>query len=112
MNIANKFPIPEFVLLDGENHLGEQLEGRTVLVHMPTNTYLEVLSVFPEDMKQFEALNPFGFVFANSEDEDENHIFLLHGTQADAGALAEIYPKAAKWYTNYALWIDDEIGKM
>ncbi|MNY57946.1 hypothetical protein D3C86_1942240 [compost metagenome] len=51
-------------------------------------------------------------MFANSEDEDENHIFLLHGTQADAGALAEIYPKAAKWYTNYALWIDDEIGKM
>lgn len=112
MDIAKKFPLPEFALLDGENHQGEQLEGRTVLVHLPTQTLMEVLSVFPEDMKPYEVHNPFGFVFTNSDGDDENHILLLHRTQADEATLADIYTKAAKWYTNYALWIDEEIGNM
>lgn len=112
MNLKKEFPLPEFCILDAENHHGDELEGRTVLLHAPTHTFLEVVSVFPEEIDRYKDAQQFGFVFENAEGEDENHIFLLHSTSADEESLADLYPKAAKWYSNYALWIDEEVGKL
>ena len=113
MNIQKQFPLPEFVLLDGENHKGEQLEGRTVILHIPTNSYFEVVAVDEENEHAFDAIEAkFPFKFKNADGEDEKHFLLLHGTQADAELLSKIYVTAAQWYGSYAIWIDDEVSKL
>lgn len=111
MNLSQKFPLPEFVLLDGENHLGEQLLERTVILHIPTKTVLEVVAVDPDELAPFKGLEHFPFVFNNIDGEDEHHVLLLHSSNAGDKAM-DVMMDAAKWYGNYANWIDGAIDNL
>ncbi|OJV52526.1 MAG: hypothetical protein BGO31_07710 [Bacteroidetes bacterium 43-16] len=111
MNLQKKYPLPEFVLLDGDNHIGEQLLERTVLLHIPSQSIFEVVGADPENMQEFKDTNHFPFVFTNIDGEDEHNVLLLHASNAN-DKLADIYVSAANWYGNYANWIDGEIDNL
>lgn len=111
MNLQKNYPLPEFVLLDGDNHLGEQLVERTVILHIPSQSLFEVVGVDPDDMQQFKDTDHFPFVFTNIDGEDEHNVLLLHNTTT-ADKLSDIYVSTANWYGNYANWIDGEINNL
>lgn len=113
MNLEKQFPLPEYVLLDGENHYGEQLEGRTVILHIPSNTYLEVVAIDEDNEKIFDKVeHKFPFKFMNADKEDEKHMLVLLNTDATHETLADIFVVAAQWYGNYAVWIDEEVNNL
>ena len=111
MNLSKNYPLPEFVLLDGDNHLGEQLIERNVILHIPSKTILEVVATDSDELKKFADQPHFPFVFTNIDEEDEHHVILLHETTDEAG-LTDLYTKAAQWYGNYANWLDNEINNL
>ncbi|HRP90392.1 MAG TPA: hypothetical protein PKX92_10165 [Edaphocola sp.] len=111
MDIKKKFPLPEFVLLDGENHLGEQLLERTVVLHIPTATLLEVVSVEPSEVATYKELKHFPFVFTNIDGDDEHHLLILQKTGSEKD-LEDVFSKAAQWYGNYCNWLDEEVDHL
>lgn len=111
MNISKKFPLPEFVLLDGDNQNGDQLAEREVMLHIPSKTILEVLAIEPEELKKYEGTSHFPFVFTNIDGEDEHHLLLTHETGNET-QLSDIFVNAAQWYGNYANWMDAEINAL
>lgn len=111
MSLSKNFPLPEFVLLDGDNHLGEQLLERNVVFHIPSKTIMEILAVDDNEIKKYASQPHFPFVFTNIDDEDEHHVILVHQTD-DEAALLDLFAKAAQWYGNYANWLDNEINNL
>lgn len=111
MNLTKNYPLPEFVLLDGDNQNGDQLAERTVLLHIPSQSVFEVLDVDPDKMQPFKDIQHFPFVFTNIDGDDEHHVLLLHTTNASE-QLSDIYVAAANWYGNYANWLDGEVDNL
>ncbi|HTO15932.1 MAG TPA: hypothetical protein VLZ83_09175 [Edaphocola sp.] len=111
MDLSKNFPLPEFTLLDGENQFGEQLMERSVVLHVPTGTLLEVVSVDPSEVSKYSEIKHFPFVFTNADGEDEHHLLLLQQTNSE-NDLQDVFVKAAQWYGNYCNWLDGELDQL
>lgn len=98
--------LPEWAFLDAHSHLGDQLEGRDVILHVRTNTILEVfdqnlVSLNPEiKMFRFKHKNHFGII-------EPKIITVLYTFAPDD--IDEIMKKAAIWYCDYLDWTDTAI---
>lgn len=101
--------LPEWSFLDGQSHLGNTLEGRTVLQHIRSYTMIEVfaeeesLPVFKTGVKtrEFTYINQFGI--------KESHTMAIHFSLAENDQLDEIIDKAIKFYCDYMKWEDENI---
>jgi len=101
--------LPEWVFLDGNSHLGNTLEGRDIIQHIPTLTILEL---FMLDDKPF-VLNPpvktKEFVYTNVFGEIEKHLIALHFSMADDFEIYKIMDKAIEFYTEFMDWEDQSL---
>ena len=99
--------LPEWVFLDGNSHMGDALEGRTVLEHVQSFTILEMIAL--ED--DATILNPTPkvkeFTYSNIFGEDERHLILVHFSLIDDSELSDILDKAIEFYKLFMDWEDN-----
>lgn len=106
--------LPAFAFVDGWGD-DDNLQGRTVIVHCPTGTILEVLPT--KDILYVDDDNyrsSFVFKFTGVSSIEEAYIMMLHTSPtfdkvADAGTIKELMKEAARWFTNYLQWEDNNI---
>ncbi|NJK95089.1 MAG: hypothetical protein HC905_09425 [Bacteroidales bacterium] len=107
MNKLN-FTLPEFCFLDGNSHLGNTLEGRTVIQHIRSYTVIEAIAL--EDVKELHLnCQTFEFDYKNRFGTSEKHIFALHFTMDEKENIPEVFEKCRKWYCDYMTWEDSNI---
>lgn len=94
--------LPEWAFLDADNHTGNQLKGRDVLLHVRSNTMFEI---FPKNKvklnpdipnRTFKVNNIFGI--------DEEFIIAIHYTLSDD--VQDLFSKAIQFYAEWMNWND------
>jgi hypothetical protein len=109
MEIELNLTLPEWVFLDGNSHLGDALEGRTILQHIQSFTILELIAL-DEDA---QILNPTvkikEFTYANIFGENERHLMLVHFSLIDDSELDDILDKAIEFYKLFMDWEDNSL---
>ena len=102
----NELALPEWAFLDAHSHLGDKLEGRTVILHIRSMTVVEILdsdrSLLNEDTLKVS--------FANTT-TGERLIAALHlsTTVESRDLLIDILKSCATWYCDYCDWEDNNI---
>lgn len=100
------FTLPEITFFDGDSHKGNELEDRTVILHVPTLTILEVICL--DEVKDLHlTCETFDFTYKNKFGIEEKFRFAVHRTFADD--LQKVLKKCAVWYKNYLRWEDKNI---
>jgi hypothetical protein len=108
------YTLPQIVFFDGNSHLGDGLEDRTVIMHIPSTTILEVIDL--SEVKEFSFKQPtYEFEYMNRYAAFEKHMFVVHfsmlhdpGTPMD-DQLKEQLKECAEWYCDYLAWEDNNI---
>ena len=110
MKLIN-YDLPEFVFLDGNSHLGDSLEYRTVLQHIRSYTVLEVVAIDEFKMFDFGDSKKYKFEYINRFGITEKHMFVLHFSMLadDEYILKDVFEKCKKWYCDYLDWEDKGI---
>jgi len=108
------FALPEFCFLDGASHLGDLLEGRTVIQHIRSYSIIEVVCLDEISMSEFKSPT-HRFAYTNSMGVNENYLFALHFSLAFEDnipmndTLQEIFTKTEEWFKSYMDWEDENI---
>lgn len=99
--------LPEWAFLDAHSHLGDQLHGRTVILHIRSMTVIEIFDVAGKVAIKEGVLR---FPFQNSE-TGERLMAVLHfsTTVKDKDTLICILKEGATWYCNYSHWEDQQL---
>lgn len=101
--------LPEWAFLDATSHLGNTLEGRTILQHIRSYTMLEI---FPADVMNIYLnadVKQCIFNYTNIAGKLEKHIIAVHFSLAEYAELDEIIEKAIDFYCKYCNWEDSNI---
>jgi hypothetical protein len=102
-----EYTLPEFVFLDGNSHLGDTLQYRTVIQHIRTNTVMEVIAQDDVIISDFSNSKCHHFNYLNHFGINEKHILVVHFTFATD--LPDVFQKTVAWYTAYLRWEDRNI---
>lgn len=102
------YSLPEFVFLDGNSHSGDSLEGRTVVMHVRSNTIIDVIALHEVSDMRLECIT-HTFTYTNAAGATERHLLALHFTLAEEDDLPGIFNKVSSWYCNYLKWEDNNI---
>ena len=98
--------LPEWAFLDAHSHLGNLLNGRTVILHIRSMTIIEIFdtdkALLNEDILKVS--------FKNTN-TGEQLIAALHfsTTIESKPMLIDILKKCAAWYCDYCDWEDNNI---
>lgn len=92
-----KYTLPEWSFLTGNSHDGDVLSDRTILLHFPSYTILEVVPF--NEIKEFNFKGPT-FQFQNAV--KEKLIFYIHCTLSHD--IDKIFKDSANWYCEYLDW--------
>ena len=107
-----EFNLPEWAFLDAHSHQGDDLEGRTVILHIRSATIFEAVTgeinlTSGAMTHKFKYKNRFGVI--------ENHIFVLHYSatlKSDIASIEEyVFNPAEEWYKKYLDWEDKGIAE-
>jgi hypothetical protein len=101
--------LPEWTFLDANDHSGNALEGRDVLLHVRTHTMLEFfnqsdqqIQLKPEvKQKQFYYLNKFGV--------NENYKVAVHYSLTEFSDTDQVIDKAIDYFKAWMTWMDESI---
>ena len=104
--------LPAFAFVDGWGD-DDNLQGRTVIVHCPTGTIVEAMPTKDILHVDNEVLS-LCFIYTGVSGLKEAYIMMLHTSPtfdkvADAGTIKELMKEAARWFTNYLQWEDNNI---
>ena len=115
-----EYNLPEWAFLDAHSHLGDELEKRTVLLHIRSASIIELLDEEQVNGIHFNA----GFLFYDFEYKSpllggivEKLKLILHysatlNVNQDAEYIVEkILKPCAEFYCSYATWEDRNIAK-
>jgi hypothetical protein len=103
------FDLPEWAFLESTSHLGNTLEGRTILQHIRSYTMMEIFDldvVIPVLNKNTKSKE---FTYKNTLETIEKHLIAVHFSLAEYGALDDILAKAIEFYSDYMKWEDSNI---
>ncbi len=106
--IFENYVLPEFAFLDANNHLGNPLKNRDILIHTPTNTLLEIIALDNVLAHDFTAPK-HEFTYINLNGDIELHCFVIHFTTVFDYDHPEIFKKCEEFYTKYLDWQDRNI---
>jgi hypothetical protein len=106
---TTELTLPEWAFLDGTSQLGNLLEGRDVLQHIPSCTLIEIFTVDDTKLLFREGIKTLNFNYTNRFEEEEEHIMAVHFTLADDKSLDEILKLAVAFYCEYLDWEDDAL---
>ena len=98
--------LPEWAFLDAHSHLGDKLEGRTVILHIRSMTVVEILdadrSLLNEDTLKVS--------FANTTTGEKLIAALYFSSTIESKPmLIDVLKKCAAWYCDYCDWEDNNI---
>lgn len=105
--------LPAFAFIESSGHDGDQLRGRTVILHVRSASVIEIFdeeSFFPK-----KGTITLRFYNRNLLGEKEYYIAALHycatlNENYDKKAIMEqIVTPAAKWYCDHCAWMDQNI---
>lgn len=104
--------LPAFAFVEGWGD-DDSLQGRTVIVHCPTGTILEAIPTTDILGLNSDVLS-LRFNYTDITGLKETYVMLLHTSPtfdktADAGTIKELMKEAAKWFTDYLSWEDNNI---
>jgi hypothetical protein len=92
------YNLPEWNFLNGNSHECDYLQERTIILHLPSFTILEVIKI--DKIKEISDKIPvFQFQVANKFDKLESLQFYIHCTLSND--LSSILRDSAIWYSNY-----------
>lgn len=96
--------LPEFAFMDDDCHGATKLNERTVIIHIPTLTIMEVVEA--KDV----ILNS-NITYKTFEVTGEDLLICVHRSAYfnDKIKLLEVLDDAIKWYTDYCHWEDGNI---
>lgn len=102
--------LPEWVFLDGNSHLGNTLESRDLLQHIPSYTIME-LFLLNEDSKidLDPSVKSQEFMYTNIFGDTEKHLIMVHFSLADELELDGIIDKAIEYYSLFMEWEDNSL---
>jgi hypothetical protein len=109
MKQKTNLTLPEWTFLDASSHLGNELEGRDVLLHVRTHTMLEFFSqndlqihLDPKvKQKQFYYKNKFGVI--------ENYKVAIHYSLTEFSDLDQVIESAIEFFKQWMDWMDKSI---
>lgn len=103
--------LPQFAFLDTHvSDTGDELEGRNVILHIPSMSIIEIFDREDVILKDNVLTHKFGYI--NSYNIKEPMIAALHvcttlSPQEDADAIkANIMIPACQWFCRYQEWED------
>ena len=105
--------LPEWAFLDAHSHLGDELKGRTVILHVRSATVIEI---FDRDNDKYNLKEGvLALKFNNEFIGKERLIAIVHcsatlSVGSDAEYIREnILKPCAMWYCDCCDWEDDNI---
>lgn len=101
--------LPEWAFLDGASHLGNTLEGRDILMHVRSNTVMEIFAVDETTVQLNPETKQKEFTYKNQFGISEHHIIAVHYTLASDFEIGDIVNKAIDFYCKYLTWEDKNI---
>jgi len=101
--------LPEWVFLDGNSHLGNTLEGRDILEHIPSFTILELFMLEEDGMVLNPPVKTKEFMYTNVFGDTEKHLVTIHFSLADDVELDQIMDKAIEFYRQFMDWEDQSL---
>lgn len=110
MQIKN-LTLPEFIFLHGSEHEpgGNPTAGRTLILHVRTATVLELFDRDDDEYSFAPETVTFDFDHKNGFGLTEHFVFAVHYTFRP-DTISEIFEMAAKWYSDYCAWEDQNIA--
>lgn len=101
-----KYSLPEWTFLNGNSHEGDVLKGRTIFLHFPSFTILEVIPA--KKLAELKIDNPaFQFQIIDEYGNTETLQFFIHCTLSHD--LDRIYQDSAIWYCEYLKWEESNV---
>ena len=101
--------LPEWAFLDADNHTGNALKGRDVLLHIRTFTMIEFLRI-DDNMPQ---LNPrtkrMQLVYMNKYGLEENYIAAVHYSLLEFTDQVDVLDSAILFFKEWMTWMDKTI---
>lgn len=107
MNMID-YTLPEYVILDGDSHLGNLLEDRDVVQHIRTGTIVDVIAMDDVLASDFKS-KQYDFNYTNMLGVKEKFKLVLHHTLADEIQIDGIFKGISDWYCKYLDWVDQSI---
>ncbi|MDP4239986.1 MAG: hypothetical protein Q8904_11010 [Bacteroidota bacterium] len=101
--------LPEWAFLNGNSHLGDTLEGRDVLQHIPTYTLMELFLINENTIEVDSTVKTKEFTYTNIFGETEIHLIAVHFSLAADAELDEIVDKAIEFYKLFMDWEDNSL---
>lgn len=103
------YTLPEYAFLDGQGPDGNTLEGRTVLMHVRTDTVMEVIAL--DEVMAYDSKGPqHHFTYTNRFKFEEKYLIFLHFSRLEEMEdIMHTLKEAAKWYMRYSDWEDRNI---
>ena len=103
------FTLPEWVFLDGNSHLGNTLEGRDLLQHIPSFTILELFLLNEDTIEIDLTVKTKEFTYKNIFGEIERHLIAVHFSMATDTEIEEILDNAVDFYKHFMDWEDSSL---
>jgi hypothetical protein len=101
--------LPEWVFLDGNSHLGNMLENRDLLQHIPSFTILELFTLNEDSIEIDSSVKTKEFTYKNIFGEIERHLIAVHFSMSINSELDEIVDKAIEFYKHFMDWEDSSL---
>ena len=106
-----KLTLPEWVFLDSNTHLGDELKERAVLLHVRTHTILEFFSLDELELILNPEIKQRKFTYKNSKGGVEYYIVAVHYSLTEFADLEEVIDKAIRFFKDWMTWMDKNINK-
>lgn len=101
--------LPEWVFLDGNSHLGNTLEGRDVLEHIPSFTIMELFMLDENSIEINQPVKTKEFIYTNVFGDIEKHLIAIHFSMVDDFEIDRIMDKAIEFYIQFMDWEDQSL---
>ncbi len=101
--------LPEWAFLDGNSHLGDTLEGRNVLQHIPSYTIMEFFPLLEDAIGHNLTIKTKEFTYTNIFEAKEKHLLAIHFTLATDFELDWIMHQAIEFYKLFMDWQDNSL---
>ncbi len=101
--------LPEWAFLETTSHLGNTLEGRTILQHIRSYTVMEIFDTDSETVQINPEVKQRAFTHENFGLITENLLIVVHFSLAEYAELDDIIDKAIDFYCKYSDWEDNNI---
>ena len=109
MNIERNLTLPEWVFLDGNSHLGDTLEERTLLQHIQSYTILELFLLDENTLILRPEMKTKEFTYNNIFNETERYLIAVHFSLAATIELDWIMDRAIEFYKLFLDWDDTSL---